>query len=344
MTIQKFADGAGFVAIDLEGADRNIGIVRLARKILEGGAADLARSLTYTFASLELRQGGASGGINADGDERDATVAAVVEELRPLVDSGRFLPDPGKGLTADDLAPLADADPRSALRLLDRDGVTFADELAALSAVTAAERVLDGLDGQPIAIEGYEVNGPALTRELASRNARIVAVSTVAGTVSDRDGLDPAALAEAWTAHGPALIQHVGAAADTSVFDAEAAVLIPSSKMGCLHHGAAAGVQAGVVVPGAALPITARGLAVLRAADHIVVPDFVAQAGPVWAWEASADDDPDAVRSRVVDGVRAIVDDTLDHADGMFLGACHRAEAFLGTWQDTLPFGRPLAA
>ena len=31
------------------------------------------------------------------------------------------------------------------------------------------------------------------------------------------------------------------------------------------------------------------------------------------------------------------------HADGPLLGACHRAEAFLRTWQDTLPFGRPLA-
>ena len=51
MTIKKFADGAAFVAIDLEGADRSVGIVRQARKILQGGANDLARSLTYTFAT-----------------------------------------------------------------------------------------------------------------------------------------------------------------------------------------------------------------------------------------------------------------------------------------------------
>ena len=29
---------------------------------------------------------------------------------------------------------------------------------------------------------------------------------------------------------------------------------------------------------------------------------------------------------------------------GPFLGACHTAEAFLSTWQDELPFGRPLAS
>ncbi|MDH5238789.1 MAG: hypothetical protein OEW85_14360, partial [Acidimicrobiia bacterium] len=63
--IKTFADGAAFVAIDLEGAERSVGIVRQARKILQGGAEDLARSLTYTFASLELRQSGASAGVNA---------------------------------------------------------------------------------------------------------------------------------------------------------------------------------------------------------------------------------------------------------------------------------------
>ena len=30
--------------------------------------------------------------------------------------------------------------------------------------------------------------------------------------------------------------------------------------------------------------------------------------------------------------------------DGPFLGACYAAEAFLSTWQDELPFGRPLAS
>jgi hypothetical protein len=41
--------------------------------------------------------------------------------------------------------------------------------------------------------------------------------------------------------------------------------------------------------------------------------------------------------------VVAVLDEVLDHADGPLLGACYRAEAFLRTWRDTLPFGRPLA-
>ena len=36
--------------------------------------------------------------------------------------------------------------------------------------------------------------------------------------------------------------------------------------------------------------------------------------------------------------------EALTSDDGPFLGACYSAEAFLSTWQDELPFGRPLAS
>jgi len=344
VNITKYADGAAFVAIDLEGAERAVGIVRQARKILQGGAQDLARSLTYTFATLELRQSGASAGINAEGDARDATVASFVAEIEPVVAAGTVLLDPGKGMSAGDLAPLAAADPRSPVRDLDRDGVSLSAELTALSTVVAAERCLDGLEGQRVAIDGFEVNGLALVRELAARGARITAIGSAAGSAADPEGLDATAMAEAWAAHGPGLVEHVGATIDGPVFGADVDVLIPCSKMGCLTHVQAGDVSAGLVVPGAPIPVTARALAVLGRADARVLPDFVAQAGPVWAWEATTGDQPDDLRSRCIDGIRAVIDDIIDHEDGPFLAACHRAEAFLSTWQESLPFGRPLAA
>ena len=344
MTITPFADGAAFVAIDLDDAERAVGVVRQARKILQGGAQDLARSLTYSFAALELRQSGASAGISVEGDARAATVAAFVDEIAPLVADGSFLPDPGKGISVDDLVPLADADPRSPLRGLDREGVSFTNELAALSTAVAAERTLDGLEGQRVAIEGFEVNGVALVRELTARGAHITALHTAVGAVADPEGLDATAVSEAWSQHGPALVEHLGSALDGSIFAADVDVLVPSSKMGCLSHDGAAEVRADLVVPGAPLPITARSLAVLRRADRTVVADFVAQAGPIWAWQAGVDSGPDEVRGQVADGIRDIIDDTIDHPDGPFLAACYRAEAFLSTWQEALPFGRPLAA
>ena len=82
----------------------------------------------------------------------------------------------------------------------------------------------------------------------------------------------------------------------------------------------------------------------MQRADVTVVPDFVALAAPaVAAWPGDAAD-ADAVIAKATQAIQTAVSETSGHADGAFLGACHRAEAFLQTWRDSLPFGRPLAS
>jgi len=46
---------------------------------------------------------------------------------------------------------------------------------------------------------------------------------------------------------------------------------------------------------------------------------------------------------QAADTVSALMADALASEDGAFLGGCYAAESFLSTWQDELPFGRPLA-
>jgi hypothetical protein len=71
----------------------------------------------------------------------------------------------------------------------------------------------------------------------------------------------------------------------------------------------------------------------------VVVPDFLATAGTVLTdWADGQPSVTDAAR-RVAEAVRAAA----SHERGCFLGACFAAEQFLSTWQETLPFGRPLA-
>jgi glutamate dehydrogenase/leucine dehydrogenase len=77
--IQKLTSTDAFIAFDLDDAPA-VGVTRLARKVLQDGAELLARSTTYAFASFGIEMGGASAGINAEGDGRDAAVAAFVEE------------------------------------------------------------------------------------------------------------------------------------------------------------------------------------------------------------------------------------------------------------------------
>ncbi|MBL6926951.1 MAG: hypothetical protein ISR43_06965, partial [Acidimicrobiia bacterium] len=104
------------------------------------------------------------------------------------------------------------------------------------------------------------------------------------------------------------------------------------SKMGAIDHLVAARLDCSVVVPTGPLPLTARAVAVCRQRGILALPDFVTTCGPL------IEDS-----SLVAETVSAIIGEVLEHPDGPLLGACERAEEFLATWQENLPFGRPMA-
>jgi glutamate dehydrogenase/leucine dehydrogenase len=329
---KKLTTVDAFVVLDLDDAPVSTGIVRGAAKILPSGAADLARTLTYSYASLGMARGGASAGVNAPDDARAAAIEAFVAEIGPLVAGGTFLPDPGKGVREDDLAVLRADDPRQPVP------ERAHDRLVAAGAVAAAEHALGSLDGRTVAIEGYDEATRQLVGELIERGAKVVAVSTAKGTVQDPAGLSPFELAK-----GAAIVGD-GAEPAFKVLGADCDVLFTGSKMGAVDHKGAAFVKAKAVVPTGAIPVTAKALAVLRRAGTVVFPDFVVLTGPLLAaWDDTGADGA-ALEATTRATVGAILGEVAGHPDGPLLGACERAEAFLRTWRSTLPFGRPLAA
>jgi len=118
--------------------------------------------------------------------------------------------------------------------------------------------------------------------------------------------------------------------------DAECDALLVAGKAGVLEHDLAASVRAAVVVPLTPVPVTARALAVLGRAGVVVVPDFVSTAAPLLA---ALDPDGGDAMTRVHDAVAALAGE----GTGLWMAGALRAEDHLRTWQDSLPFGRPLA-
>ena len=284
MRVQKLGSTDGFLLFDLDGAERSAGVARLAPKVLNDSAELLARSVTYSFAAFELRMSGASAGINAKPDGRDAAIAAFVEEVKPLVASGALTLHASTGLSDTDLAALGSEPP---------DPV-----LTAHSAIAAAEATLGSLDGKTVAIVG---GGPV------ADTARLTA-SDKGATVADDSGID-----------------------------ATADALLVAGKTGVIDHEGAASVKARVVVPLTPLPVTAKAYAEFRRADIVYVPDFIALAAPLLAaFDAATTTDP-------VERVHLLMQTIAAEGPNAWLVAIGLAEAFLSTWQDALPFGRPLA-
>ncbi len=158
MQVHKLESTDGFIVFDLDDAPA-VGVVRLAPKVLRDGAELLARSTTYAAASFGLNLGGASAGINARPEDRDTALGAFLAEVAPLVESGRWLPGPGVGMTADELAALPRAEERA---------VAFDQTASAESAVAAALGAAGTLDGRRVAIVG---TGPLAEAAAASASA-----------------------------------------------------------------------------------------------------------------------------------------------------------------------------
>jgi len=342
--VHKLTSTDAFMVLDLGDASASVGMVRSAPKILQEGAKNLARANTYSFASFEMQVGGASGGINARPPDRAEAVRAFVEELQPMVAEGQLKVDQGKGVDPADLAALREVDGRSALLWETTDGITLADELTALGAVTAAQSCAGGLDGRTVAVEGFGPVQLSLCRQVAATGARVVSIATAAGSVSDKAGFDPVAVSAAWAAKGDDLVNELGSEVKPAWagFGAEADLLFPGSKAGALTHDGAPHVKASAVIPIGPIPVTTKAFATLKRAGITVVPDFVCLAGPlltIGSDAGSADEMRSLVRSAIADSLAEVA----DHEDGPLLAAAYRAETFLRTWQDDLPFGRPLA-
>lgn len=334
----------GFVITDLAGAPRATGVVRCAKKVLQDGARTMARSQTYAWAIRSEQISGASAGISVDPAARDEGIAAFVDAVRPRVESGELSLDAAKGVGADELTALAAVDARSALRLAPREAGTLSDELLAEGALAAAAAAIGDLAGRTVVLEGATSATPALVRAIAARGARLLSISTAKGSVTQPDGLDPDAVAAAWAEHGEAAPAALGAPeAPAGALQVEADVLLCGSKLGLVDHLVAQTLGQRLVVPIAPAPITAKGLAVAGRRDITVLPDFVTATGALAADHPDAAASAEQVLAAATEWIGTTIGELIDHPEGPLLGACYRAEEFLATWQEQLPFGRPLA-
>jgi glutamate dehydrogenase/leucine dehydrogenase len=176
MEFHKLESTDGFIVFDLDGAPA-VGVARNAKKVLRDGAELLARSTTYAAASFGLQLSGGSAGLNSTPEGRDAALAAFLEEVAPLVEAGRWLPGPGVGVSADDLATLPKADVRA---------TAFDQTTAGESAVAAALGALGSLDGKRVAIVGI---GPLADAAAASAGANGATSEPQAAVDADCDVL-----------------------------------------------------------------------------------------------------------------------------------------------------------
>ena len=342
--LRKLSSTNAFVVTDLVDVP-SFGIIRSAKKILQGGAKDLARSMTYTFASFGMKRGGASGGINATPEEKDEAIENFVSEIVDDVSAGSLGFDAGKGINPLSFEKLNQVDTRSDMRFTDHGPDQLGQFLAALGPVIIADQV-SGLDGKKVAIEGFGDHSSAMMDLIVERGGTVVSISTLSGSVSDAEGLETSEVRAGWSESGINFVKSSDGEADPAwkVFQSGADILFAGSKMGAVSHVTAEKLQVQALIPHQPIPFTARALAMLQRKGTVVIPDFLAVAGPIFASWPNGDSSPSDIISTASTAISGVVEESLEHEDGLFLGACYRAESFLASWHDTKLFGRPLAS
>jgi glutamate dehydrogenase (NAD(P)+) len=273
------------VVVDTVLAGPSGGGVRLASDLTLREIARLARAMTYKYALLGLPIGGAKAGIwlNPEDADRDAVLAAFREAIRPLVDTGAFVPGPDMGTCAGDFPTLFPE--------LQGDGAAGLDEeLTGFGVVVAARTACELLGRQlaesTVAIEGFGKVGTGAAKYFTREGAKLVAVSTVRAAIHDPRGLDVDALVALRAEGGDEAIERlpgVRVLPREALFALPADILVPGARPDAIHRGNASAIQARLIVPGSNLPYEEGILDALAALDVVALPDFVTNAGGVLA-------------------------------------------------------------
>ncbi len=335
----------GFVVFDLPGVPVSAGGTRLAPDVSVAEVALLARAMTYKFAALGQRVGGAKAGVRGDpapSAGKTALMARFCAEIGPLAAAGRFLTGPDMGTAEEDFAPLRQRRAAPAAMRAVVGGVPFEDLLTGYGVAVAAEAALTadwgwGWEGRSVAIEGFGKAGGGVAREVTRRGGRVVAVSTVAGYIADPAGLDVEVLLALRREHGDACVARYGrpAGPPAELFTAVPAdVVVPGTRPGAIGAREAGSLPPGVrvVAPAANVPYTAPGAEGLRRRGIVALPDFVCNAGAVIGYMSAADATPGQVLAAVQDKITQLILQALAHPAGPLAGACEHAATFLRGW------------
>lgn len=300
------------------------GGVRLTVDLNLAEVIRLARAMSYKFALLDLPCGGAKAGIWLDPSDaqRSRVITAFVDAVRPLVTAGVYFPGADMGTSAKDFAPLYAGSGRvRGLGEQDFEGMPLEDQLTGYGVVVATHAACECLSwplrGARVAIEGFGKVGAGAAKYFARYAARVVALSTVRGTLHDSDGLDVERLLALRLQHGDAALERYGNGSQLlpreALFALPVDVLVPGARPDVLNAGTVDALQARLIVPAANIPYAAGAPERLQARKIVALPDFVTNAGGVLAGlvdlrGGTAEEAFAMVQERIDRNVRAVLE------------------------------------
>ena len=160
----------------------------------------------------------------------------------------------------------------------------------------AMQRLGMPMEGARIAIQGFGNVGNAAARIFHDAGARIVAIQDAAGTIANKNGINPHALLAFLNGNPRALLDYSEAEviANADFWGVDCDLLLPAALENQITAANAGQIRARLVVEGANGPTTPQAEDILNAKGCTVLPDVLANAGGVtvsyfeWVQNASS--------------------------------------------------------
>jgi len=279
-----------FVVIDTTRFMIAGGGVRMAADVSVSEVARLARAMTFKYAMLDMPCGGAKAGIALDPSDpsRPAVMASFVRAIKPLVDTGAFMPGADMGTSSADFTALWGDRAGTNLATETFEGLPLEAQLTGAGVVAAAKAACEALSkplrGATVALEGFGKVGVGAAKFFVREGARVVAITTIAGGLHDPEGLDVTALLALREKWGDDLVNQakgVRRISREALFTLPVDVLVPGARPDVIDERNVDRVEAKLVVPAANIPYAEGTLPRLHARGVVALPDFIVNAGGV---------------------------------------------------------------
>jgi len=276
------------------------GGIRYDPAVTLGECAALAMWMTWKCALLRLPYGGAKGGVRCQPKdfsegERERLTRRFTQELLPIIGPQRDIPAPDMATDEQTMAWMMDtysmqmghAVPEIVTgKPLSVGGSVLRPEATGIGVVMVVDQALQllgfQLAGSSCVVQGYGKVGAVAAHELVLRDARVVAVSDIAGGVHREEGLDLEDV-DRWRAEHGNLGGYPNGEPLTNaeLLALPCDVLVLAATENQVTGENAGRVQARVVAEGANGPTSLEADDILADRGIPVLPDILTNAGGV---------------------------------------------------------------
>jgi glutamate dehydrogenase (NAD(P)+) len=276
------------------------GGVRYDLAVTLGECAALAMWMTWKCALLRLPYGGAKGGVRCDPrtlsvGELERLTRRFTSELLPVIGPQKDIPAPDMATDEQTMAWMMDtysmqvghAVPEIVTgKPLSVGGSVLRPEATGIGVVMVVEeavrRLGSPLPGSSCVVQGYGKVGGVAAHELVARQARVVAVSDIAGGIYAEAGLDLLDV-DVWRVQNGGLEGYPRAdrVTNAELLELPCDVLVLAATEKQVNEDNAPRVSTRVVAEGANGPITLEADEILFEREIPVLPDILTNAGGV---------------------------------------------------------------